>query len=66
MITYTVTVRRIVEEEIDYRIVMPEGMVEEALDEALACAKAGFDHTKAIVTVDVIGNVHGSDGSLWI
>lgn len=65
-ITYTVTVRRTVEEDIDYKIDLPEGEVDLAVEQALELAKVGFDRTKVIVTADVIGNIHGSDGSLWI
>lgn len=66
MITYTITVRRVVEEDIDFRIEAPEGAVNDAIEQALKLAKDECNRPDVIVTVDAIGNVHGSDGSLWI
>lgn len=64
-VTYTVTVRRTVEEDVDIQITVPEGDVDAAIEQAVAQAESGYDRTKVSVTTDVIGNIHGSDGSCW-
>jgi len=64
MLTYTVTVRRTVEEDLDIAVTAEN--VELAVEQALAQARQGFNTREAVVICDVIGNIHGSDGSLWI
>ena len=63
-VVYEIRVHRTVEELLTYSIPAPAGDVDAAIDAALMVAKAGFD-SEAVVDVTVVGNVHGSDGSLW-
>ena len=64
-VTYEITVRRTVEETLTYYIPAPAGEVDAAIDQAFAKAHADYDSPEAIVDLQWIGNVHGSDGSLW-
>lgn len=62
-ITYTMSVRRYVEEIITVTVEAPS--VEDAEQSALTSAREGFG-PEVGVTVEVVGNIHGSDGTLWI
>lgn len=63
-VTYTVTVRRVVTEDIDIQITVPAGDVDGAIDAARRQAQQGVSD-EAIVETWAVGNIHGSDGSLW-